>query len=415
MRLDRLLTSRLPKKTLPGTIDKKIALAFCTILIIIYILLYYNYIKSLDGLYEPNGTPIGGDFFVFWTAASAVLRGQPESIFVFAKFHALQEQLIGREPPTLPWGYPPHGLLLFLPLGLLPFVAGLLAWYATTLFFYCWATRVALAKDRFWLAILVAPSTYVNIHAGQNGFLTASLFLFGFTQLHSRPYIAGVFFGLLTLKPQLGVLIPFALLAGRHWKAIFSAVCTTVLLVAVSIAAFGADVWATYFTTAFSLQREILEHAEGIFMLRMPTIFMATRVLGFDAVVGYAVQAIVATSIALLIVLAYRRGGQERLKLSLVALGTFLVTPYAYGYDMTLASVAVLILLAHCVRDGFWPGERAVLALAWIVPLGVVILNLISLPLAPVLLLSCLVPVALRCFGDAREPAAARVSDDPKR
>ncbi len=406
MQLGRLLISLLPQKTLFLPVDKKIAIALSGILVLLYAIISYNYysdgIYSLDGMYQADGTHMGGDFVVFWTATALALRGQLESIFDVSTFHALQEQLIGGElPKYLPWGYPPHFLLMILPLGFLPFVAALFAWFVTTLSLYCWASYLVLGRDRVWLAIILAPSTFVNIQAGQNGFLTAALFVIGFTQLRSRPYFAGILFGLLTIKPQLGVLIPFALLAGRHWKAILGAACTTGILVAASMAAFGAQVWTTYFTTATAFHRNVFEYGQGIFLLKMPTVFTGIRILGFDAAVGYSVQVIMAASIAIVIVFAFRRRGNDQLNLSLIAFGTFLVTPFAFGYDMTLTSVAALILLAQCVREGVWPGERAALALVWILPIGLMVINAISLPLGPLLVLGCFVYVALRIFHSA--------------
>lgn len=249
-----------------------------------------------------------------------------------------------------------------------------------------------------WPAILLAPSTLVNIQAGQNGFLTAGFFVIGFSQLRSRPYFSGVLFGLLTVKPQLGVLIPIALLAGRHWKAIISAVCTTGILVAASMAAFGAHVWSAYFMTAAAFHRDVFEHGQGIFLLKMPTVFIGSRILGFDAAVGYSLQLVMAAAVATLIGFALRRPGNDRLNLSLIAFGTFLVTPFAFGYDMTLTSVAVLVLLTQCVREGFWPGERIVLALVWMLPIGLIIINAISLPLGPLVVLGCIAYVAVRVF-----------------
>ena len=53
--------------------------------------------------------------------------------------------------------------------------------------------------------------------AGQNGFLTAALIGGALGLLERRPALAGICLGLLTYKPQFGLLFPFVLIADRRW------------------------------------------------------------------------------------------------------------------------------------------------------------------------------------------------------
>ena len=55
--------------------------------------------------------------------------------------------------------------------------------------------------------------------------------------------LAGILFGLLTYKPHLGVVVPFALLALGAWRTIAAATVTAILLIAASVAMFGLDAW----------------------------------------------------------------------------------------------------------------------------------------------------------------------------
>ena len=61
-----------------------------------------------------------------------------------------------------------------------------------------------------------APAVFINAVGGQNGTWTAALFGGGLSLLERRPLLAGGLLGLLSYKLQLGLLIPVALLAGRH-------------------------------------------------------------------------------------------------------------------------------------------------------------------------------------------------------
>jgi hypothetical protein len=55
--------------------------------------------------------------------------------------------------------------------------------------------------------------------------------------------IAGVLFGILTVKPQLGLLLPIIRLLERRWATIASTVMTIAFLFVVTAMLFGWDVW----------------------------------------------------------------------------------------------------------------------------------------------------------------------------
>ena len=88
------------------------------------------------------------------------------------------------------------------------------------------ALRLAMPNGRTLLLALATPAVFVNAVGGQNGTWTAALFGGGLGLLDRRPIIAGSLLGLLIYKPQLGILIPIALLAGRRWQALAAAAAT---------------------------------------------------------------------------------------------------------------------------------------------------------------------------------------------
>ena len=85
-----------------------------------------------------------------------------------------------------------------------------------------------------WL-VLAFPGTIINFIHGQNGFFTANIVGRRPFILEKRPVLAGIFFGFLSYKPQFGILIPFALIAGKYWKTIFSAFLTSIFLIILSL------------------------------------------------------------------------------------------------------------------------------------------------------------------------------------
>ena len=130
--------------------------------------------------------------------------------------------------------YPPTILFFTYPLGLMPYVTGFAAWTVVTLLLYVVAIYLIVPRP---IAILVALSpfpVFFNIFLGQNGFLLAGLMGLSLALMERRPQLSGFLLGLLTFKPQIGILFPFALLVSRKWCVVAGAVTTSVVLVVVS-------------------------------------------------------------------------------------------------------------------------------------------------------------------------------------
>ena len=171
-------------------------------------------------------------------------------------------------------------------------------------------------------------------------------------------------FGLLIFKPQLGLLLPLALLAGRQWRAILAAAITALLLVAASVLLFGRELWPTYLVHAEVLRHVILEDATGVWH-RMMSVFVAARRLGADVPMAYAVQAVVGLAAAVVVLLAWWRDAPAPARNALLVLGTCLATPYLQDYDMVVGAFVALWLLT-----GPYPRTTAV----WI-SIGLVLLG----------------------------------------
>ena len=75
--------------------------------------------------------------------------------------------------------------------------------------------------------------------------------------LDRRPILAGVLLGLLSYKPQFGVMIPLVLIASTRWRAFTSAAATVLVLVIVTTLAFGADIWQA-FADSMPFTREVV-------------------------------------------------------------------------------------------------------------------------------------------------------------
>ncbi len=374
------------------------------VLTALYVLFAVVYLRSADGLFDGTGNVIGRDFINLWSAGTLSATGHLIDIFDYAAYHPLQEQLFGRELPPHNWSYPPHMLLIAAPLAWLPYIWALALWSLLTLGAYLLATRR--------LALLIAPATFINFIFGQTGCLVAALLIGALRLLDRRPVLAGVLFGLASIKPQLGLLIPIALLAARAWRTMASAGLTVVTMVVLSGQVFGWEAWRAYVNVTAPFQTGILENGTGLFTLMMPSAFMGARLIGLAAGDAYLVQipfTLLATGATYW---AFCGQVPKTIAFAILLLSTTIATPYIHNYDMTLISPAVLILLACGRRGGFRVGERLVWLLVWVLPIMVMPLNGAGLPIG-FLVLSAALGFAIARLNDQRESLYPNVFTGP--
>ena len=310
------------------------------------------------------------DYFAFYSFSRFVHDYPAASIYDIHLLERLQLALRGRFFPYL---YDPGMLLLVWPLGYLPFAAGWLCWIGLGLAAYI-AALGAGARDRTAaLAALVAPSTLWTTMCGQTALFGAGLLLGGFRLLPGRPVPAGILFGLLTYKPQLAVLVPVALAAASEWRCLLATCITAAVFMLASAAAFGCSAWS-----AWLLHLPALGHIVGRDMLvlcpLMATVTSNLLVFGVPATGAHIVQLVVAIA-ACVAVWSCLRTGVTMLGAAAVAVATFLVTPYAFAYDMPLLTGAVIVIAseAHRRDEGFAFWEVMVLLAGFLLPFCVVI------------------------------------------
>lgn len=319
-----------------------------------------------DGLVDTRGMPIGTDFINVWAAGHLALAGDAPAAYDYARHHVAEVAAVGREVPYFGWHYPPLFLLAAAPLALLPYGWSLAVWMAATLAGYLAVLKRAAGPDGLLLAAAF-PAVFVNLGHGQNGFLTAALLGGGLLLLDRRPVAAGVLIGLLTYKPQFGLLIPLALLAQGRWRTIFAAALTFAVLAASSALIFPG-IWQAFLGSLSLTTGHVLEQgATGWFKFQSP--FAATRMLGGSVAAAYAAQA-AATALAAAVVLwLWRRDIPPPLQWSGLVAATLLATPYAMDYDLILLALPLAWMAGEGLRTGFLPWEKTILAWAWLMPL----------------------------------------------
>ena len=208
-------------------------------------------------------------------------------------------------------------------------------------------------RDSLWLAIAF-PGALVNLTNGQNGFLTLALLGAALLTLERRPILAGVMFGLMSYKPQYGVLVPIFLLATGRWRAIGSASVTVVLFAALSLAIFGEQTWQAFFASVSFTRHVVLEQGGSGFE-KLQSAFAAARLWGFSVATAYAFQAAVSLITALAVIWICRRTAKFDLHAAALATGILLATPYMMDYDLVVLALPIAWLAIEGAALGFPP------------------------------------------------------------
>src|SRR5262249_15603846 len=157
------------------------------------------------------------------------------------------------------------------------------------------------------------PCTFNNALCGQNGFLTAALIGGTLYLLPTRPVLSGICLGLLTYKPQYGLLFPLALVAASEWKVFFAAAVTAVALVVASWLAFGTESWQAFFHWMPMFSQAFLTEGKAPWW-KLQSIFALVRYFGGSEVLGWAFQWVMTAAVALVVALIWRSSVRYRAK-----------------------------------------------------------------------------------------------------
>ena len=186
--------------------------------------------------------------------------------------------------------------------------------------------------------------------------------------LDRRPSLAGVLFGLLSYKPQFGLMIPLVLVATGRWRAFGFAALTVAALAIATTITFGPQVWNAFLdSTEFS--RVVVLEAGNTGWHKIQSVFSWVRMWGGSVALAYALHATVVVILAVVLVRLWRSDRPYSLKAGVLIIASVLSTPYALDYDMMVLAPAIAFLAIDGWQRGFGPGQKTALAVLWMVPL----------------------------------------------
>ncbi|MBX7481296.1 glycosyltransferase family 87 protein [Qipengyuania qiaonensis] len=360
-------------------------------------------VVNSSGGVDSNGQLLGTDFVSFWTSGKMVLDGlDPYDISAHI---AAQREVYIAQNSYVGFFYPPSILPFFVPFGFTDYIPALIVWLAITGGLYLLAVRAwALSlwgRPPGAVLVLASPALWLCVAHGQTSFLVAFLLGAGVLLVDRRPWLAGILFGLATIKPQMGLLVPVVLLASGQWRVIVGAGLASAGLALLASGIAGLDTWNAWLATGDVARAALTEGQIGF--AKLQSTFSALRLMGVPDAIAIAVQ--IACSLGVASVLAFagwRNGWSVGLGATMLA-GTMVATPFVLDYDFVLLAFPLMFL----ATDGFRPWERFLTAALFVAPLFARTTGLyLGVPLLAPLTLALFAVMATRLFAESKRNEA---------
>jgi arabinofuranan 3-O-arabinosyltransferase len=343
---------------------------------------------------------MGLDYANYWAGARLAASGQASVAYDLAGFDSFEKALFGPAYPTNVYSYPPYHMLLTLPLATVPFVPGFILWNLLGLGLCAMFLSRLVGWQAAAIAAIGAPASVLSMMGGTTGQFAAALMGGCLVLLDRRPVLAGVLLGLVASKPQLGVLVPFALAASARWRTFAAASATVGILVAASLLVLGPNSW-TGFLHQMDLQQQLME-VPGTYWARAQTVFLAVNYLGVGVTIAYAAQACATILMVIATIVVWRGRASLAVKSAVLVVAAFLATTYARDYDTVVLIFAAAWLAAEGRRTGFLSWERMTVLLLLVEPLVADTLTVLTgILFGPVLLSLALLVLLRRALAEA--------------
>lgn len=313
------------------------------------------------------------DFVAFWSAAHLSITGQASNIYdvtsMFLAERAAEPHL--SEPIVFP--YPPTYLLPNAALALANYQDGYwISMAFTTLAF--WLVFIVILRQNVCLkprhqlilciGLLAFTPFWENYNNGHNGLLTSAIAAVAILNLQHRPILAGISIGLLVIKPHLGILFPFALIAGRMWKPFFAAALTVTVLVVASYLAFGSQTWLAYLHT---LHVQNLGHfIESVQSHHWtPTVFSLVFEMTGSQTLAYELHFFGMTVAIISTIIVWRRTENSRVRGATLMTATLLMSPHVGIYDLVWLAFPLVWLFIDLIENPGPAWQKKVLGWVW--------------------------------------------------
>jgi hypothetical protein len=285
----------------------------------------------------------GADFVQFYTLGHLASTQRVASMYDGALLHEAQVELVPESRREIyPPVYPPQAAVLFAPVTGISYQRALLVWCLITILGYAlivwsaWKAVADLLPDRLFVIAAAAafPPFWSLVLHGQVTVILLAAFWAGWLALERRrQWLAGVAFGLLALKPQLGIPLAAVVLACGEWTMLAGAVS--------SVVAQAAAVWLVLGTEAFTTFAESIPVTIAYADLLEAKPFLSHSLRAVTRLVPNWIGLPVWAALSA-VVLGYTSQAPVRVRLGVVVLASALVNPHMIIYDLTVLALPIL-------------------------------------------------------------------------
>jgi arabinofuranan 3-O-arabinosyltransferase len=304
-------------------------------------------------IWDGQGLGIPTDFVNVWAAGKLALQGQPALAWDWDVQRQVELDLLRQDfPGYFAWHYPPPFLFVAAFLAQFPYAVAFVGWVYASFIPYALVMRAIVGRGFGLLLAAGFPALFSNALVGQNGCLTAALVGGTLYLLPVRPVLAGICLGLLTYKPQYGLLFPVLLIATQRWTAFVSASLTAIVLALMSWLAFGVESWHAFFHWLPRFSQAFLTEGKATWW-KLQSLFSLVRYFGGSEALGWTFQWVLTAAVAVVLVTLWRSPVRYSLKAAALAVGLLLTTPYLFMYDMMVQAIAVAWLVRIGLSEGF--------------------------------------------------------------
>jgi alpha-1,2-mannosyltransferase len=200
------------------------------------------------------------DYTAFMTGWTIVLGGRGDHLYDIATQMEVQRRLLGGltfEAGLNPFNNPPHLVLPFVPLALLPLLPSYLVWGVIQLGLVTWLgwrllTQVAIDWGRsertlLIVALLAMPPLVITFFQGALSLLVSVATLEAFIALRAgRDRAASVWLVVVSLKPQVAVALGAAVLGARRRRVVAWGLGIVAATAALATLVMGVGIWSAY-------------------------------------------------------------------------------------------------------------------------------------------------------------------------
>jgi hypothetical protein len=379
---------------------------------------YLLFAPNYEWVEHADGTNYGADFLQEWVGAKMIMSGQVGQLYDVSTFQSWQYEpsIVGFEWVTdqfYPPVYPPPHYVLFSPFALLPYRWAAVVWLLCLVGAAFFSSRLiceiveharanrddaAAAPQRnytnyLWIGMLLFPSLLFSITIGQKSVCWLLLACMTYRLMQcQREFVAGLVFGLVSIKPTLFFLLPVVMLRQGRWRFFAGASLTVCLVWGSTIAIVPLETWRA-FASGLSA---VGNYAENPGYRLDWSCNLMTLAYSLPAELNAWCKWCVCLPLGIYVLYCAMEDRQRSLdspeRLLLVYAVTLLVSPHTYHYDLCILLLPILCLVALAPSQGI--AYFAMLSVG--VAIAADVQTYFGLPVVPLLLIGIVSELRMR-------------------